>query len=612
MRGASTPSRSSRRPSCCCRSACRATSPVARPRAEEVTSAADVRELVPPRPAPVHLAARPRSPRTHLLSNGRYAVMLTDRRLRLQPLARASRSRAGARTPRATPGAATSSCATSQSGARLVGRLPAERPRGRQLRGRLLRGPRRVPPARRRDRDRARGRRLARGRRRDPPRLAHQPRRAAPRDRADVLRRGRARRRRPPTPRTRRSRTCSCRPSASPSSARCSRPAGRGRATSRRLWAAHVVAVEGEPAASIQYETDRARFLGRGRAVRTPASVIDGRPLVEHRGPVLDPIFSLRRRVRARPGRDRARHLLDRSSPSRARQVARPGRQVPRPGDVRARRDLAWTQAQVQLHHLGIDAGRGAPLPAPRQPDPLLRPDAAAAARPCSRGNRPGAAGAVGARDLRRPADRAGADRRGRRHRHRAPAAAGARVLAAEGARGRPRDPERARRRPTPRICRPRSRRWCARASRRRRPREPPSHGGVFVLRGEPLDAPKTRRCSRRSRARCCSSRRGTLAEQLDPPRAAASRRCRRAPARRRRPAAGAPAEPPIRRARARVLQRPRRLRRRRARVRDRPRDRASRRRRPGSTSIANRRSASRSPSPAPATPGRATAARTS
>ena len=41
---ASTPTRSSRPPSCCSRSACRATSLVARPRAEEVKSAADVRD----------------------------------------------------------------------------------------------------------------------------------------------------------------------------------------------------------------------------------------------------------------------------------------------------------------------------------------------------------------------------------------------------------------------------------------------------------------------------------------------------------------------------------------------------------------------------------------
>ena len=51
-----------------------------------------------------------------------------------------------------------------------------------------------------------------------------------------------------------------------------------------------------------QFETDRARFLGRGRGIRTPISVIDGRPLSNTVGAVLDPIFSLRRRFRLAPG----------------------------------------------------------------------------------------------------------------------------------------------------------------------------------------------------------------------------------------------------------------------------------------------------------------------
>ncbi len=45
------------------------------------------------------------------------------------------------------------------------------------------------------------------------------------------------------------------------------------------VWAAHVVLVEGESGGGAQFETDRARFLGRGRSIRTPMSVIDGRPL---------------------------------------------------------------------------------------------------------------------------------------------------------------------------------------------------------------------------------------------------------------------------------------------------------------------------------------------
>ena len=105
----------------------------------------------------------------------------------------------------------------------------------------------------------------------------------------------------------------------------------------------------------IQYETDRARFLGRGRSVRSPVSVIDGRPLSNTVGAVLDPIFSLRCRVRLAPGatahaifstvvaesRDEVLDLADKYRESATFERAA---------------TLAWTQAQVQLHHLGIES----------------------------------------------------------------------------------------------------------------------------------------------------------------------------------------------------------------------------------------------------------------
>src|SRR5262249_39169801 len=48
-------------------------------------------------------------------------------------------------------------------------------------------------------------------------------------------------------------------------------------------------------------ETDRAGFRGRGRGPDDPQS-LDGRPLSNTAGPTLDPIFSLRQRVRLSPG----------------------------------------------------------------------------------------------------------------------------------------------------------------------------------------------------------------------------------------------------------------------------------------------------------------------
>ena len=51
----------------------------------------------------------------------------------------------------------------------------------------------------------------------------------------------------------------------------------------------------------VEYETDRARFLGRGRSAASPAALDSGVALSGTVGPVLDPVFSLRRRVRLPP-----------------------------------------------------------------------------------------------------------------------------------------------------------------------------------------------------------------------------------------------------------------------------------------------------------------------
>ena len=67
-------------------------------------------------------------------------------------------------------------------------------------------------------------------------------------------------------------------------------------------WAAHTAVIDGPDTRSIEYETDRAAFLGRGRTLRNAAGMEDGRALSNTVGSVLDPIFSLRRRVRIAPG----------------------------------------------------------------------------------------------------------------------------------------------------------------------------------------------------------------------------------------------------------------------------------------------------------------------
>jgi cyclic beta-1,2-glucan synthetase len=150
------------------------------------------------------------------------------------------------------------------------------------------------------------------------------------------------------------------------------------------IWAAHVAAVEEQTGGVIQYETDRARFLGRGRSVRSPVSVIDGRPLSNTVGAVLDPIFSLRCRVRLAPGA--TAHVIFSTVVAESReQVLDLADKYRESATFERAAILAWTQAQVQLHHLGIepDEAHLFQLLANRilYSDPSLRPAASLLAR---------------------------------------------------------------------------------------------------------------------------------------------------------------------------------------------------------------------------------------
>ncbi|MGA2793444.1 MAG: glucoamylase family protein, partial [Roseiarcus sp.] len=124
--------------------------------------------------------------------------------------------------------------------------------------------------------------------------------------------------------------------------------------TEPELWAAHLAVVGGEVVGKREFETDRARFLGRGGSIRAPAAVMGGRPLFGATGAVLDPIFALRRRVRIAPGGTARIDFWTMVASSREEILDL----VDKHHDVGAferAAALAWTQAQVQLHHLGID-----------------------------------------------------------------------------------------------------------------------------------------------------------------------------------------------------------------------------------------------------------------
>lgn len=121
------------------------------------------------------------------------------------------------------------------------------------------------------------------------------------------------------------------------------------------IWAAHHVFVEGEVLRPQEFETDRARFLGRGREVHEPIAVMDGRRLSNTVGTVLDPIFALRNRVRIPAGATVRLSFWTAAAASRAEVLDLYDKQHDANAYARAA-TLAWTQAHVQLRHLGITA----------------------------------------------------------------------------------------------------------------------------------------------------------------------------------------------------------------------------------------------------------------
>ncbi len=120
------------------------------------------------------------------------------------------------------------------------------------------------------------------------------------------------------------------------------------------MWAAHLAVVEGEAVGDIEVETDRARFLGRGQGVRAPVAVMDGLQLSNTTGTVLDPVFALRRRLRIPPGGVVRAAFWTMVAPSRAAIL----NEIDKHHDATAFEraiTLAWTQAHVQLRHLDIE-----------------------------------------------------------------------------------------------------------------------------------------------------------------------------------------------------------------------------------------------------------------
>ena len=121
------------------------------------------------------------------------------------------------------------------------------------------------------------------------------------------------------------------------------------------IWVAHVAVVDGDQPREVQFETDRSQFLGRSQTVRDAVAISEGWPLSNTTGAVLDPILSLRRRVSVRPGATIRVSFWTMVAKTREDVLELAEKHLDTAAYERAM-TLAWTQAQMQLHHIGITA----------------------------------------------------------------------------------------------------------------------------------------------------------------------------------------------------------------------------------------------------------------
>ena len=121
------------------------------------------------------------------------------------------------------------------------------------------------------------------------------------------------------------------------------------------VWGYHTVSSSGNVQGKVEYETNRSQFLGRNGSLYSPKAMEPDQPLSNSIGPVLDPIFSLRIRVSIDAGesavvnfcigtcdtREIAIDMLEKySDPTAAERVI----------------EMAWTRSVVEAGFINISA----------------------------------------------------------------------------------------------------------------------------------------------------------------------------------------------------------------------------------------------------------------
>ncbi|MEI7968629.1 MAG: glucoamylase family protein [Betaproteobacteria bacterium] len=116
-------------------------------------------------------------------------------------------------------------------------------------------------------------------------------------------------------------------------------------------WMLHLMAVHDAEAGEVSYETDRLRFLGRGRRPDAPRAMAGDESLSGTEGSVLDPIVAIRQRLSLGPEQSVTVDLVTGMGESRDHALSLIDKYRDRHLADRVF-DLAWTHSQVVLRQL--------------------------------------------------------------------------------------------------------------------------------------------------------------------------------------------------------------------------------------------------------------------
>ncbi|WAG69542.1 cyclic beta 1-2 glucan synthetase [Clostridium sp. CF011] len=132
------------------------------------------------------------------------------------------------------------------------------------------------------------------------------------------------------------------------------RPRAKGK---NQPWIMQTVATEGTTVGTVQYETSRESFIGRGENTIHPIAMKQDSILSNTVGAVLDPIVSMRRRVNIKPGETCIIAFTTSIADSKV-EVISLAKKYSELHNVNAVFELAWSQTQVDMKYLGIKSSQ--------------------------------------------------------------------------------------------------------------------------------------------------------------------------------------------------------------------------------------------------------------